>query len=717
MAELSEQTKAIIDRLKAEGDLIRNSGTNSLRAVKMEFSKFDSVFGSINKNIAEQNQLMMRQLGMAEEAAEKARTQEQYEEVSKAAPPLANQTDSKDENVRDKDTSDSDKKIDAMGDAIASALSLKNIALAGAGAFVGYNLLKGFIDEKTGGGFSEMESNLGRFASELGSTSFAEMQGIITGMQTTFNDLKTTMDSLNDSLASLNEAIEYITSIEWQDIVEGVMLSIGLLTAYNLTMRAALALMAARGMGGMFGKGGRAGLFRKLLAGGLGVASLKQIFGANDPDVKAAVDAEADKPRTGTGLTSEQRAALSSMDGADYTRAVTGAGTLSNLPNPQATNPGMLDAGNAQFRQRNFTYDPLSGKYFSNRTGAELTGGAAMLAERTRLADLQAFDGQKPFIQGSYDPPKVQQAGRVAVEGQGERAAYLAQNPPADGSGKKIYQEKRGIIKAMAKTEAAKILFKAIPVAGAIAGIGFTIYSWAIGDYTTAALEGTSIVVPSVTGGVALDVGAAATSIFFHVTGMTFNPANPEHVWLMEQIAKDIKEAVDELIASQIRETRSQERTNRQRAMDARINAQRRREEEAANPTPPDPSTEPYYFEPYDSKRGTRYRLYNREGQLLRGNSTTRGGAQSNYSEFMLQQSSMNLGQAGALQTQLASAMASNQTPSVVVLGGGGTPVQQFISYANGGNQVQLTQASIGGGGGNGSGAGLTSYGLTQAFS
>ena len=40
---LSENTQAIIDRLKAEGDLVRNSGTNSVRSVKFKLDKFENI--------------------------------------------------------------------------------------------------------------------------------------------------------------------------------------------------------------------------------------------------------------------------------------------------------------------------------------------------------------------------------------------------------------------------------------------------------------------------------------------------------------------------------------------------------------------------------------------------------------------------------------------------------------------------------------------------
>ena len=48
MAELSLETEAIIDRLRAEGDLLRNSGKNSIREVKVRLDKFEGTFNNIS---------------------------------------------------------------------------------------------------------------------------------------------------------------------------------------------------------------------------------------------------------------------------------------------------------------------------------------------------------------------------------------------------------------------------------------------------------------------------------------------------------------------------------------------------------------------------------------------------------------------------------------------------------------------------------------------
>lgn len=147
---MSEETKAIIDRLKAEGDLIRNTGTNSIKATNIALAKFENVFSVISANIAEQTDMMRTQLGIAADAQEIARTQAQFDEIKAAEPP--------------KDPAESETKPlsevgEERGNKIASALSMKNLLIGAGGLFVGYNLIKGAVDEATDGGFTAMEQS------------------------------------------------------------------------------------------------------------------------------------------------------------------------------------------------------------------------------------------------------------------------------------------------------------------------------------------------------------------------------------------------------------------------------------------------------------------------------------------------------------------------------------------------------------------------------
>ena len=45
---LSPETEAIVARLKSEGDLVRNSGTNSIKEIKINLEKFADAFTQIN---------------------------------------------------------------------------------------------------------------------------------------------------------------------------------------------------------------------------------------------------------------------------------------------------------------------------------------------------------------------------------------------------------------------------------------------------------------------------------------------------------------------------------------------------------------------------------------------------------------------------------------------------------------------------------------------
>ena len=75
MAELSAETQAIVERLQAEGKLLRNSGSNSIRSVKVELSKFEGIFNTISTNIASQTDTMRASMSAQEDIAEREREQ------------------------------------------------------------------------------------------------------------------------------------------------------------------------------------------------------------------------------------------------------------------------------------------------------------------------------------------------------------------------------------------------------------------------------------------------------------------------------------------------------------------------------------------------------------------------------------------------------------------------------------------------------------------
>jgi hypothetical protein len=128
MAELSAETQAIIQRLKDEGELVRNSGTNSIRSVKIEMSKFKGVFDVISANIVEQTSILRQQAGFAADALEAQRSKEQFDEVEKESTNRNNYNTDNDAESKRK----TDENINKMSESIANAFSLKNLALTGA---------------------------------------------------------------------------------------------------------------------------------------------------------------------------------------------------------------------------------------------------------------------------------------------------------------------------------------------------------------------------------------------------------------------------------------------------------------------------------------------------------------------------------------------------------------------------------------------------------
>ncbi len=85
MAEYSEETAAILDRIKKEGSYIRNAKSNSLKQVNINLTKFHDSFkslsGFLQDNARAQNAAADAAAKVAQEAAEKSRRKEELDEV------------------------------------------------------------------------------------------------------------------------------------------------------------------------------------------------------------------------------------------------------------------------------------------------------------------------------------------------------------------------------------------------------------------------------------------------------------------------------------------------------------------------------------------------------------------------------------------------------------------------------------------------------------
>jgi hypothetical protein len=256
---LSENTQAIIDRLKAEGDLVRNSGTNSVRSVKFKLDKFENIFNTISSNIAEQTDLMRLQVGALADQAERAKTQEQFAEVDSMTPYQSPERDT--DNTNQNSTNDT---IDRLGDKLSSALSLKNIAMAAGGIFVGYNLLKGFINEETDGGFDRMITGIAE-------TDFAGMKDSIMSMTTgmLLIDWISFSNAVNSASTAITNFTDWLGTVGVGDIVSTVV-GAGLVGAG--VKGAVSGALASSGKGvGLAGKLARIGPGIAIAAAGLAI--------------------------------------------------------------------------------------------------------------------------------------------------------------------------------------------------------------------------------------------------------------------------------------------------------------------------------------------------------------------------------------------------------------------------------------------------------------
>ena len=233
----SDDTQAIIDRLTAEGDLIRNSGTNSVRSLNIKLEKFDGLFQSINANVIEQTSMMQANMGLSIEAAERSRTKEQFDEIAQK------------EDVADKKESKDKKPLSEVGNKAGDALAkgfnkiftLKNMAAMGAIGFVGANFLKGFVEEY--GGMKNLLKEMGVSDESLNSfdtigedvdkmklqfSEFIGPEGPISKMSANLGDISTTLGELNDKFKK-------ILDMDWTTIAA---VAFGALSTFGVVMSA-----------------------------------------------------------------------------------------------------------------------------------------------------------------------------------------------------------------------------------------------------------------------------------------------------------------------------------------------------------------------------------------------------------------------------------------------------------------------------------------------
>lgn len=150
MAAVSAETQEILDRLKKEGDLLRNRGKHSIKSVKIDLSKFEGVFDTIALNLAEQTEILRESLGIERDRVADEIRRRDLEEVKSVS---ANKVAEPESNVPAAQSNGGVLKLlsTTLG-SVASGLGSLAIkgALGLAAGFALYNFAKGFINTKAG---------------------------------------------------------------------------------------------------------------------------------------------------------------------------------------------------------------------------------------------------------------------------------------------------------------------------------------------------------------------------------------------------------------------------------------------------------------------------------------------------------------------------------------------------------------------------------------
>jgi len=232
MAELSQETQEIINRLKAEGDLIRNTGTNSIKATNIKLESMVGLMTSVERNINQQTAWMREGLGLQQElrdagkeALEKQNTQEQLDEITPTQKePGAGKAK--------KDTS-GDGALKNIAQTISKGLTLKKLAVAGLVGFAGYNLFKGYFDEANDGAWTKMEDSVGLLGPKLADLAKIDFATKFSEFETSMTEFKTSFSNLNTTISELNTKIQAVLDISWGDIATVVL---GGLSTFGVAM-------------------------------------------------------------------------------------------------------------------------------------------------------------------------------------------------------------------------------------------------------------------------------------------------------------------------------------------------------------------------------------------------------------------------------------------------------------------------------------------------
>jgi len=150
MAAVSAETQEILDRLKKEGELLRNRGKHSIKSVKVDLGKFEGVFDTIALNLAEQTEILRESLGIERDRVADEIRRRDLEEVKSVS---ANKAAEPESNVATTERSGGVARLltETLGSVASGlgSLAIKGALGLAAGAAL-YQFAKGFINTKAG---------------------------------------------------------------------------------------------------------------------------------------------------------------------------------------------------------------------------------------------------------------------------------------------------------------------------------------------------------------------------------------------------------------------------------------------------------------------------------------------------------------------------------------------------------------------------------------
>jgi hypothetical protein len=682
--EYSKDTEAIIQRLRDEGDLIRDSGTNSLKTVGSKLDKFGDVFKSINNGIQAQSVMLKQAQGIAEEQYEYTKRQRDFDDLKSEK--IA--TDTR-KNAEDRDAK--------LIDGVTKAFNLGNLTkllVGGAGLAAAGLIGKGFIDEK----FPNAFDGMGDIVTELKTS--------VEGLNTAASELSRTVNEVKNDIESFKNSIAVQLAIALASIPLGFAVTRGLakgipagVTAYRGARQGDAGLAQAKAI-----KEAQERAAREAAEAAAKQAAEVAAREAAEAAAKRAAQSAASDDRL-IAIAAQQAADVAAREAAEAAARKTAAITASVA----AQEAAYTAAADPRRIQPPLLNRPPTGMFNSpdalpNIRVEEMGNGTIRYRDMGKNGQFMSSDVARQRLaaaglgpDGLPDYSRTSQAPRVGPR-QGDAGLTQTKRMLAQGArdgADLLANADKGLIRKMVGTETKKIALKWIPAVGAVVGIGFAAYSLFIGDYTSAGLETVGVAFPSITG-IAADVAAATTSIFFHVGGVgPYNQFNPAHRALYMEIARQLRDSIDKYMEERARAKaqRASEPSPAERlAMEAQIQYSNMAHERQDT-----------YYERNESGGFLgmrRYSIYNSSGQFLRYSRSKPDGTTS-MDGFRINQARNNYYPSAQRQMERAAMVAAGAIGS-----GGqvnvhmGDTVNAPMSYTEGASSMANVRVNGGVGGG-----------------